>query len=155
MSVPSNKSRKKSKSQGARGQVLFSFICFLGSHLANFWKNLFTLRQKSVMGHIAQVRPHVFKLEKTLKIAKKTSKTLQCLGGQVDFGKLELNSGNHSGNCLFTGTFYRQANYSLPKQVPSRACYYSPSQMYSQPSTLFSSSLPPSRTDWERMKTFL
>ena len=25
---------------------------------------------------------------------------------------------------LFTGTFYRRANYSLPKQVPSRACYY-------------------------------
>ena len=53
------------------------------------------------MGHIAQVRPQVFKLEKTLKITttKKTSKTLQCLGGQADFGKLELNSGNHGGNC--------------------------------------------------------
>ena len=39
------------------------------------------------MGHIAQVRPQVFKLEKTLKIAKKNIKDAVVLGWAGRFWK--------------------------------------------------------------------
>ena len=50
-----------------------------GSHLANFWKNLFTLRQKSVIGRHCQVRPQVFRLEKNFG-KQKNIKDAEVLG---------------------------------------------------------------------------
>ena len=45
------------------------------------------------------MRPRVFKLEKTLKIGKNIKDAVVLCVGQADFGKLELNNRNHSGNC--------------------------------------------------------
>ena len=45
------------------------------------------------------MRRRVFKLEKTLKIGKKHQRRRSDWVGQADFGKLELNNRNHSGNC--------------------------------------------------------
>ena len=56
-------------------------------------------RNLSVIAAHFQVRPQVFKFEKTLKIAKCIKDALSAWVGQADFGKLELNNRNHSGNC--------------------------------------------------------
>ena len=49
-----------------------------GSHLANFWKNLFTLRSKSVQNREKHQRRRIAWV------------------AQADFGKLELNNRNNS-----------------------------------------------------------
>ena len=60
-----------------------------GSHLANFWKNLFTLRSKSVIGTHCQVG-------KNFENREKHKRRRIAWVAQADFGKLELNNRNNS-----------------------------------------------------------
>ena len=45
------------------------------------------------------MRPRVFKLEKNFENRQKHQRRRSAWVGQADFGKLELNNRNHSGNC--------------------------------------------------------
>ena len=49
-------------------------------------------------GHIAKCDPK-FQVGENFENRKKHQTRLSAWVGQVDFGKLELNNGNHSGNC--------------------------------------------------------
>ena len=67
-----------------------------GSHLAIFGKICLPWGRNLSSGDIAKCDPKFSGWKKTLQ-NKKTSKMPKV--GQADFGKLELNNRNHSGNC--------------------------------------------------------